>query len=99
MSSNTIPLLEVDEVQVSIIVDNTIDVLMAGSQVARRFRLKPNGFDETLPIAEHGFSALLIVRRGDKTAQVMFDTGMSPERLLHNMDAMEIDAGGIGAIV
>jgi 7,8-dihydropterin-6-yl-methyl-4-(beta-D-ribofuranosyl)aminobenzene 5'-phosphate synthase len=94
-----VPLLEVDEVQVSIVMDNTIDILMAGSQVARRFRLKPNGFDEPLPIAEHGFSTLLTVKRGDTTAQVMFDTGLSPEGMLHNMDAMEIDAGDLRAIV
>src|SRR5207248_7892089 len=59
----------------------------------------PNGFDEPLPIAEHGFSTLLTVKRGDTTAQVMFDTGLSPEGILHNMDAMEIDAGGLRAIV
>jgi 7,8-dihydropterin-6-yl-methyl-4-(beta-D-ribofuranosyl)aminobenzene 5'-phosphate synthase len=99
MAGNVIPLLEVDEVQVSIVMDNTIDVLMGSSQVARRFRLKPNEFDERLPIAGHGFSALLTVKRGDETAQVMFDTGVSPTGILHNMDAMEIDAGGLRAIV
>ena len=54
---------------------------------------------DSLPIAEHGYSALLTVKRGDATAQVMFDTGVSPKGILYNMDAMEIDAGGLRAIV
>ena len=99
MSMNTIPLQQVDEVQVSIVMDNAFDVLMAGSRTTRRFHLKQNGFDDPLPIAEHGFSALLTVKRGDVSAQVMFDTGVSPKGILRNMDVLEIDSGDIRAVV
>jgi 7,8-dihydropterin-6-yl-methyl-4-(beta-D-ribofuranosyl)aminobenzene 5'-phosphate synthase len=99
MSRQTIPLAEVDEVKVSIIVDNSIDVLMASTEVARRYRLGPNPFEKPLPVAEHGYSALLSVKGGDKSGTVLFDTGVSRKGILYNMDAMEINPSGIQAII
>jgi 7,8-dihydropterin-6-yl-methyl-4-(beta-D-ribofuranosyl)aminobenzene 5'-phosphate synthase len=79
--------------------DNAIDLLMAGSDVARRFPLGPNPFERPQPIAEHGFSALIQVKRGERSGTVLFDTGVSRTGILYNMDAMEIDAGVIQAII
>lgn len=90
---------EVDEVRVSIIVDNGFDMLMASTDVVRRFPLGPNPFEDSLPIAEHGFSALIRVRRGDKLGTVLFDTGISRTGVLYNMDAMEINISDIQAII
>ena len=36
------PLKEVDSVEVTTLVDNSIDILMAGSETARRFPLTPD---------------------------------------------------------
>jgi 7,8-dihydropterin-6-yl-methyl-4-(beta-D-ribofuranosyl)aminobenzene 5'-phosphate synthase len=99
MPQATIPLLEVDEAQVTIIIDNSIDVLMAGSEVARRFPLRSDMFEHAQPMAEHGFSALIRVKRGDKAGAVLFDTGVSPQGILHNMDVMEIRPGEMRAII
>src|SRR5579859_361898 len=89
----------VDAVEITLVMDNAIDLLMAGSAVARRLPLGPNPFDRPQPIAEHGFSALIRVRRGDTTGAVLFDTGVSRAGLLHNMDALEVDARDLRAIV
>ena len=89
----------VDTVQVRLIMDNAIDLLVAGSDVARRLPLGPNPFDRPQPIAEHGFSALITVGLGEKTGTILFDTGVSRTGILYNMDAMEIDARDIQAIV
>src|SRR5690348_8615069 len=99
MSQATIPLLEVDEARITIIMDNSIDVLMAGSNVARRYPLRSDLFERAQPKAEHGFSALIHVKRGEKTGTILFDTGLSPEGILHNMDALEIRPGEMQAIV
>jgi 7,8-dihydropterin-6-yl-methyl-4-(beta-D-ribofuranosyl)aminobenzene 5'-phosphate synthase len=32
-------------------------------------------------MAEHGFSALVTVRRGGATTSVLFDTGLSPDAM------------------
>lgn len=92
-------LAAVDAVQVRLVMDNAIDLLMAGSAVARRLPLGPNPFERPQPIAEHGFSALITVSQGDKTGTVLFDTGVSRAGILRNLDAMEINAREIQAIV
>ena len=90
---------EVDEARISIIMDNSFDMLMASTEVAKRFPLGPNAFEDTLPIAEHGFSALIRVVRGNKEGTVLFDTGLTRNGTLYNMDAMEIDISGIQAVI
>jgi len=99
MSQTKITPPEVDEVRVSIIVDNSFDMLMASTEVAHRFPLGPNPFEDSLPIAEHGFSALIKVRWGDRQGTVLFDTGISRTGVLYNMDAMEINISDIQAII
>lgn len=99
MAQATINLPEVDEVQITTIVDNSLDLLMAGSDVARRFALGPHPFERQLPIAQHGFSVLLRVRQGAKAGTVLFDTGVSREGTLYNLDALEIPLGDMRAIV
>ncbi|AKB80827.1 7,8 dihydropteroate synthase (methanopterin) [Methanosarcina barkeri 3] len=97
-------LLEVDEVKVTIIVDNTIDVFMTGNEIVHRFSSSPNcplvaedGFS-TL-VAEHGFSALIQVKRGNRQGVVLLDTGISPGGILHNMAALGINPDDMQAII
>src|SRR5262249_30507397 len=54
---------------------------------------------ERTPLAEHGFSALIRVKRGEKSGTVLFDTGVSRRGILYNLDALEVDAADIQAIV
>jgi 7,8-dihydropterin-6-yl-methyl-4-(beta-D-ribofuranosyl)aminobenzene 5'-phosphate synthase len=95
----TISLPEVDEVKVTVIMDNSIDILMASDEVAHRFPLVENLFERPIPIAEHGFSVLIGVKQGSKYSKVLFDTGVSRRGILYNMDALEVNAADIGAIV
>jgi 7,8-dihydropterin-6-yl-methyl-4-(beta-D-ribofuranosyl)aminobenzene 5'-phosphate synthase len=99
MDGPTIPVPEVDELRLSIVMDNAIDVLMAGSEVAQRLPLRSDAFERPAPRAEHGFSALLDVRRGEARGMLLFDTGVSRDGILHNADLMEIDLRDIRAIV
>jgi 7,8-dihydropterin-6-yl-methyl-4-(beta-D-ribofuranosyl)aminobenzene 5'-phosphate synthase len=99
MLQKAIDLPEVDAAKVTIIVDNSLDLLMAGTDVARRFPLHPDSFTSKLPVAEHGFSALIQVTRGGKSGTVLFDTALTPANLLNNIDALNIDVKTIQAIV
>ena len=67
MAGPCVTLSEVDVAQVTLVMDNSIDVLMAGTDVAKRFPLGPNPFERPQPIAEHGFSALIRVKQGEKS--------------------------------
>ncbi len=68
--------LEVDEVRVTTVVDNSIDILMASGEVAHRYLLGPkwlplmssvaSPFEGKMPVAEHGYSALIQTRMAEK---------------------------------
>ena len=105
MSPQTIRLPEVDRARITLLVDNTYDMLIPSDELAERFpfsaRWLPRfrDFDRPLPIAEHGFSALVEAQQGDKRGSVLFDTGVSRSGLLYNMDALEIRPKDIQAII
>lgn len=99
----------VDEVVVTMLVDNSYDGLLASSDVARRAGIAtgpPVPSDvmlagQTMPglVAEHGFSCLVTVRRGDASHTVLFDTGISPHGMAVNMERLGLPAGEIEAVV
>jgi 7,8-dihydropterin-6-yl-methyl-4-(beta-D-ribofuranosyl)aminobenzene 5'-phosphate synthase len=51
------------------------------------------------PLAQHGFSVLVTVRRGDRTRTVLFDTGITPDGRVENLRRMGKDPAGFEAIV
>ncbi|WP_312202387.1 MBL fold metallo-hydrolase [Anaerospora hongkongensis] len=96
-------LVEVDEVKITIIMDNTFDAFMAGNEVVHRFDFSKVPFVakdglSTL-IAEHGFSAMIQVKCGNKEEAVLYDTGTSPRGTLHNMNSMGINVNDMQAII
>jgi 7,8-dihydropterin-6-yl-methyl-4-(beta-D-ribofuranosyl)aminobenzene 5'-phosphate synthase len=97
MKNLTLP--EVDQVNITLIVDNSVDLLMTSSDVAKRFKLGANPFERQLPIAEHGYSALIRVKKGNSSATVLFDTGVSRKGILHNLDTLEINLSDVQAII
>lgn len=104
-----IALEPVDEITITTLCDNSYDGLLAGADGVQRASLlaaQPiEAFQftdgETLPglVAEHGFSALITVRRGDRSHTLLFDTGVSPYGLSGNMERLQLSAGDIEAVV
>ena len=89
--------------------DNSYDALMGDTGPARRAPLAgmpevpapqfENGRTIAGLIAEHGFSALVTVRRGAATHTVLFDTGLSPDGMAVNMEQLGVDVGQIEVVV
>jgi 7,8-dihydropterin-6-yl-methyl-4-(beta-D-ribofuranosyl)aminobenzene 5'-phosphate synthase len=50
-------------------------------------------------MAEHGFSALVSVRRGASTTTLLFDTGLSPDAMVTNASRLGTDLSQIQAVV
>jgi len=104
-----ITLQPVDEVIVTMLMDNSYDGLLPDLGPAdRRGLIKTPAAKssvmldgETRPglVAEHGFSALVTVRRGDRTHTLLFDTGISPYGMADNMERLGIDAADIEVVV
>lgn len=104
-----ITLEAVDEIVVLSLVDNSFDALLADDATTRRATfygmgaVPAPGFvgEVTTPglVAEHGFSALVRVRRGDRWHTVLFDTGVSPNGLVDNADRLGLDLADIEVVV
>jgi 7,8-dihydropterin-6-yl-methyl-4-(beta-D-ribofuranosyl)aminobenzene 5'-phosphate synthase len=104
-----IALEPVDEVVVTMLMDNSYDGLLTDVGAAERRGLvktpaSPSSVmldGETRPglVAEHGFSALVTVRRADRTHTLLFDTGISPTGMADNMERLGIDATDIEVVV
>ncbi|HYO85790.1 MAG TPA: MBL fold metallo-hydrolase [Dermatophilaceae bacterium] len=98
----------VDEVSITTLVDNSYDgLLLSDSEVVRAgfaAGVGPAGqfLDGTALLgmrAEHGFSTLIQVRRGDSSSTIVFDTAMAPDTMLVNADRLGVDWAEVQAVV
>jgi 7,8-dihydropterin-6-yl-methyl-4-(beta-D-ribofuranosyl)aminobenzene 5'-phosphate synthase len=104
-----IDLEPVDSVRITTLMDNVTDVFMPDQGSARRVPLgagprntaavMENGEVPDALIAEHGFSVLVVVVKGDREYRLLYDAGTSPDGVVENMRRLEIDPGSIEAIV
>ena len=88
-----IALEPVDEIVITTLVDNVYDGLLPGDERTTRAALSAGvaeapqfetGQTTLGMLAEHGFSALVSVRRGTTTTTLLFDTGLSPGAMVTN---------------
>ena len=88
----------VDRAEVTIVVDNFVDVLMAGSEGVRRY-LATDWGDRDQLIAEHGFSALVTVEAHSRRSSLLYDGGLTPAALARNLDVLEVPVRDLRALV
>jgi 7,8-dihydropterin-6-yl-methyl-4-(beta-D-ribofuranosyl)aminobenzene 5'-phosphate synthase len=88
----------VDRAEVTIVVDNFVDVLMAGSEGVRRY-LATDWGDRDQLIAEHGFSALIMVESHGRRSSVLYDGGLTPTALGRNLDVLQVPVRDLRALV
>jgi len=94
----TVALAPVDAVDVTLVMDLSLDLLMAGQDGVQRFKLAYDWSDHDSLLAEHGFSALVAVTVNGSRHAVLYDGGLSALALRHNLDVMQIDVTDLRAI-
>ena len=108
-----LPLEPVDELSVLTVCDNTVDLLLPDQGPAERIALTgmshparvlpaatmEGGTAVDAPLAQHGFSALVSIRKGDRVRQLLFDTGLTPTGCTDNLLRLGRDPASIEAIV
>jgi 7,8-dihydropterin-6-yl-methyl-4-(beta-D-ribofuranosyl)aminobenzene 5'-phosphate synthase len=103
-----ITLEPVDEVVVTTLVDNVYDALLPDDEQTTRVsfgvgRAEAPQFEDGQTVvglrAEHGFSALVTVRRDATTTSLLFDAGLSPDAMVVNADRLGIDLLGVQGVV
>lgn len=94
-----VPLHPVDSVDVTILVDNSVDLLLRSDPCAVRFPLALDWMDRPQLRAEHGFSAMVTIRsRGEETT-LLYDAGLTGETLSHNLKALDLSLRDAKALV
>ena len=96
--AQVVRLKPVDHAEVTIVVDNYVDVLMAGSEDVHRY-LAYDFSDRKQLIAEHGFSALVTVECDGRRSSVLYDAGLTPDGLGRNLDVLGVPVKDLRAIV
>ena len=94
-----VELAPLDRVEVLSIMDNSVDVLMASTPVAKRAERARNAFERPQLRAEHGVSMLVTIERAGHRTQFLFDTGVTPDGVLHNLNALELRLNDIQALI
>jgi 7,8-dihydropterin-6-yl-methyl-4-(beta-D-ribofuranosyl)aminobenzene 5'-phosphate synthase len=93
---------EIDQISITILMDNTTDFLLKNSVHAVR---PPFVMNEKVvlppPVAEHGFSALINIPKHEHSTSnsFLFDTGVSENGVIHNADIFGIDLNKIDGII
>ena len=112
-TGEVLPLDPVDELSVLTVCDNSMDLLLPDQGPARRLSLAGMGRQTPMlealtlrdgkvpdaPLAQHGFSALVEVRKGSRVRRLLFDTGLTPAGCAENLRRLGCDLAGIEAIV
>ncbi|GAA3623154.1 MBL fold metallo-hydrolase [Microlunatus ginsengisoli] len=105
-----VPLRPVRRVQITTLVDNSLDVFAADAGPAGRHpvdrwpRLPAAAHQDDAvfdgPVAEHGFSALVEVQTGEgRVHRLLFDTGVSPDGMVSNMRRLGLAPDSVAAVV
>jgi len=103
-----ITLEPVDELLITTLVDNVFDALLPGDERTRRAGFHAwtaaapqfeGGRTAVGLVAEHGFAALVTVRRGGTTTSLLFDTGLSPDAMVTNADRLGVDLSAVQGVV
>jgi 7,8-dihydropterin-6-yl-methyl-4-(beta-D-ribofuranosyl)aminobenzene 5'-phosphate synthase len=95
----TAPLEPVDVAEVTVLVDNVVDINLPSTDIAVR-AARPYDWSERPPLrAEHGYALLLSVRRGEDQYSLLYDAGLGRDTVLHNMDVLELRPGDLRAVV
>ena len=88
----------VDRAEVTIVMDNFVDLLLAPAEDIRRYVPYDLGDRQQL-VAEHGFSALITVEREGQRSTALYDAGLTPDGLARNLDVLEVRVRDLRAIV
>ena len=94
-----LPPKTVDRVEILSVMDNSIDVLMGSTAVAKRLKRRSDAHYGPQLRAEHGVSMLVSTFAEGHKDSFLFDTGVTLDGVLHNMDVLEVKGNELHAVV
>lgn len=96
----TIAINEVDKVEILTLQDNYVDLISRDNteMVQRAMPVKDMEVQNSI-LAEHGFSSMVTVTKGDKARSILFDFGFSSHGAAFNADALSVDLSTVETAV
>jgi 7,8-dihydropterin-6-yl-methyl-4-(beta-D-ribofuranosyl)aminobenzene 5'-phosphate synthase len=92
------PLKEIENVEITCLVDNSVDILLQNTNIAHRPYLDENWFMHPL-IAEHGFCAAINIEINGKEHRILFDSGLGPLTAIHNAKILGFDLSSCELVI
>ncbi len=89
----------VDSVDTTILVDNSIDILLPSTDHVIRPTLSWDWSTRPQLIAEHGYSLLFNVHKKGNVKTILYDAGLSPKTITHNLAVLGIRLTDLDGIV
>ncbi len=97
--SESVRLSPVDGVDVTVVMDNSIDILAAPTDFSSRPEWRWNWSDGAQLQAEHGYSLSVAVHRNGSTDKILYDAGLTRDGTVHNLDVLQFDPTDYRAVV
>lgn len=92
-------LQRVENVDVTILVDNTSDILLPSTERVERPKLAWDWSEKPQLIAEHGYALLLTTHRKGAVQNILYDAGLSPDTITHNLSVLGVKLADLDAVV
>jgi 7,8-dihydropterin-6-yl-methyl-4-(beta-D-ribofuranosyl)aminobenzene 5'-phosphate synthase len=96
---NPLHLHAVDSLDVTIVVDNAIDILLPSDEKTKRPPLTWDWSEKRQLVAEHGYSILVTIHRNGEARSILYDAGLSQEAAIHNLNVLGMDLKDVEAMV
>jgi 7,8-dihydropterin-6-yl-methyl-4-(beta-D-ribofuranosyl)aminobenzene 5'-phosphate synthase len=94
-----VELIPVDRVEVTVVMDNAIDILAAPTETAGRPAWQWDWSEVDQLRAEHGYSLSVTIERNGNRDHLLYDAGLTRDSTVHNMDVLGLDPRDYRAIV
>ena len=95
----TVRLEPVDGVDVTVVMDNSIDILAAPTEMSHRPAWHWDWSEVEQLRAEHGYSLSVTVHSNGSSHKILYDAGLTRDGTVHNLDVLELDPGDYRAVV
>ena len=94
-----VDLAPVDGVEVTVVMDNAIDILAAPTESSHRPAWQWDWSDVEQLRAEHGYSLSLTVHGNGGSDKLLYDAGLSRDSMVHNLDVLGLEPSEYRAVI
>ena len=97
--TDRVTLEPVEAADVTIVVDNSLDILLPNERGAQRAPLHHDWSEREQLIAEHGYSLLLTIQHNGVRESILYDAGLGRKTVIHNLDVLGLNVRDMRAVV